>query len=266
MAMPILKIRSFLVALILLGMMLPVASDRAQSEQDQSSADVMAPVESLAAEVSGNQLLAELARHDQVRNAALVAYTEMRTYQVMDMAGKVRVQESGQMEYRAPGKLTFVMTSEAGSGLVRRLAFNPLIASEIETASGKPFEDSAITPANYTFELLGEEKVGGNRCFVVWATPKRPDKYLFEGKVWIDAEDYAIVRVAGHPAKKLSFWIEQANFVREFQRIDGFWLPQKDQTFVQVKMYGQKVLTIEHQYYAVTSGRNSGESAQNVNN
>jgi len=266
MAKPIMKIRSILVALILVGMTLPIASDGAQTEQDQSSTDVTAPVEQPTAEISGNQLLAELARHDQVRNAALLAYTEMRTYQVSDMAGKVRVQESGQMEYRAPGKLTFVMTSETGSGLVRRLAFNPLIASEIETATGKPFEDSAITPANYTFELLGEQQVGPNRCFVVWATPKRPDKYLFEGKVWIDAEDYAIVRVAGHPAKKLSFWIEQANFVREFQRIDGFWLPQKDKTFVQVKMYGQKVLTIEHQYYAVTAGRNTGESAQNVSN
>jgi hypothetical protein len=266
MAMPIMKIRSFLVALILFGMTVPIVSAGAQAQQDESSIDVTAPVEPPSAEMSGSQLLAELALHDQVRNAALSAYTEQRTYLVMDTAGKVRVQESGQMEYRAPGKMTFVMTSETGSGLVRRLAFNPLIASEIETASGKRFEDSAITPANYTFELLGVQNVGPYRCFVVWATPKRPDKYLFEGKVWIDAEDYAIVRVAGHPAKKLSFWIDQVDFVREFQRIDGFWLPQKDQSFVQVKMYGKKVLTIEHQYYAVSGGGNTGESEHNVSN
>jgi hypothetical protein len=48
--------------------------------------------------------------------------------------------------------------------------------------------------------------------------PKRPDKYLFEGKVWIDSQDYAIVRIAGHPAKKLSFWIERADFVRQYQK------------------------------------------------
>jgi len=170
------------------------------------------------------------------------------------------------MEYRAPGKMTFVKNSEAGSGIVRRLAFNPLIASEIEAASGKQLEESAITPANYTFEILGEEYVGPNRCFVAQASPKRPDKFLFEGKVWIDAEEFAIVRVAGHPARKLSFWIDQVNFVREFERIDGFWLPRKDETFVQVKMYGQKVLTIEHQYYGVSRERKIEESTQNAAN
>ena len=261
--MTTIRFRSFLAAFIFVAMISAAVGTNAQSDREESATGIQAPVEPAPSEIKGSQLLAELAMHDQVRNAALLAYTELRTYQVMDMAGKVHAQESGQMEYRAPGKMTFVMTSEAGSGLVRRLALNQLIASEIEAASGKPLEDSAITPANYTFELLGEQQVGPYRCFVVWAMPKRPDKYLFEGKVWIDAEDYAIVRVAGHPAKKLSFWIERVNFVREFQRIDGFWLPQKDRTFVQVKLYGQKVLTIEHQYSAVSRGRNTEESAQN---
>jgi hypothetical protein len=75
-------------------------------------------------------------------------------------------------------------------------------------------------------------------------------------------QDFAVVRIAGHPAKKLSFWIEQADFVREYQRINGFWLPQKDETFVRVRMYGRKVLTIEHQDYTVTGARNTEESAQ----
>jgi hypothetical protein len=96
------------------------------------------------------------------------------------------------------------------------------------------------------------------------ATPKRTDKYLFEGKVWIDTEDYAVVRIVGHPAKKVSFWIERVNFVRKYQKIDGFWLPQKDETHVQVRMYGQKVLTIDHQNYIVTGARNTEESVQNA--
>ena len=170
------------------------------------------------------------------------------------------------MEYRAPDKKTFVTTSESGSGLVRRLALNPLIASEIEAASGKQHHDSSITPANYTFELLGEQQVGPYHCFVVRATPKRRDKYLFEGKLWIDTEDYAIVRIAGHPAKKLSFWIEHADFVREYQRIDGFWLSRKDETFVKVRMYGHKVLTINHQNYSIAGARSIEESAQNADN
>jgi hypothetical protein len=258
--------RSFLMAFAFAGMIAAAAAANAQSDSRDLFVEIKAPVESRASEINGSQLLAELAIHDQIRNAALIAYTELRTYQVTDAGGKVRAQESGQIEYRAPGKITFVKNSEEGSGIVRRLAFNPLIASEIEAASGKQLEESAITPANYTFEILGEEYVGPNRCFVAWASPKRPDKFLFEGKVWIDTEEFAIVRVAGHPARKLSFWIDQVNFVREFERIDGFWLPRKDETFVQVKLYGQKVLTIEHQYYGVSGERKFEGSTQDVAN
>jgi hypothetical protein len=264
--MPIVKTRTFLVALILLGMMMTIANARAQSDREQSQTDVTAPVEPPPPDINETRLFTELLTHNELRNAALLGYTEQRTYEVTDTTGKVRAQESGQMEYRAPDKKTFVTTSESGSGLVRHLALKPLIASEIEAASGKQHHDSSVTPANYTFELLGEQQVGPYRCFVVRARPKRPDKYLFEGKVWIDTGDYGIARIAGHPAKKLSFWIERADFVREYQRIDGFWLPKKDETFVRVRIYGQKVLTIDHQNYTVTGARDTEASAQHADN
>ena len=264
--MPIVKIRSFLSAFILLGITMTMANARAQSDREVSSADVMAPVEPPRPDINETRIFTELLAHNEQRNTALLAYAEQRTYEVTDTTGKVRAQESEQMEYRAPDKKTFVTTSESGSGLVRRLALNPLIASEIEAASGKQHHDTAITPANYTFELLGEQRVGPYRCFVVRAMPKRSDKYLFEGKVWIDTEDYAVVRIAGHPAKKLSFWIERADFVREYQKIDGFWFVQKDETFVQVRMYGRKVLIIDHQNYTVAGGRNTEEPVQNTEN
>jgi hypothetical protein len=138
------------------------------------------------------------------------------------------------------------------------MALKPLISSEIETAAGKQHHDSAISPANYSLDLLGEQQVGPYHCFVAQAVPKRKDKYLFEGKLWIDVDDYAVVRIEGHPAKKLSFWIERADFVRQYQKIDGFWLPERDQTLVQVRLYGKKLLTIDHQDYVVNAAQNKG--------
>src|SRR5262249_58286448 len=132
-------------------------------------------------------------------------------------------------------------------------AVHALISSEIKTPAGKEHHDSAISPANYSLDLLGEQQVGPHHCYVAQTVPKRKDKYLFEGKLWIDADDYAVVRIEGHPARKLSFWIQQADFVRQYQKIDGFWLPQRDETFVEVRLYGKKVLTIEHQNYVVNA-------------
>jgi hypothetical protein len=199
------------------------------------------------------QIFDELLAHNAFRAATLLNYTAFRTYQVIDLKGTVHAEVAGRMEYRAPDRKEFVVMSEKGSGLVRRLALSALIAGEIETAAGKQHHDSAISPANYTLDLLGEQQVGPYRCFVVQAVPKRKDKYLFEGNLWIDVEDYAVVRIEGHPAAKLSFWIQRADFIRQYQKIGGFWLPQRDMTFVDVRFYGKKVLTIDHYDYSVNS-------------
>jgi Outer membrane lipoprotein-sorting protein len=222
-----------------------------------------AALTALAGVASGaeSRVFTELVAHNGVRNDALLEYKVTRTYQVADLNGKVHAREVGQMEYQAPDRKTFVVTSEEGSALVRHLALNPLIASEIKAATGKDRHDSSITPENYTLELLGEEQLGSYHCFVARAVPKRRDKYLFEGKVWIDAQDYAVVRIEGHPAAKLSFWIKRADFVRQFQKIDGVWLPQRDETIVDVRLYGKKVLTIDHRDYTVRANHELHERA-----
>jgi hypothetical protein len=161
------------------------------------------------------------------------------------------------MEFFTPDKKTFTVTSESGSGLIRRMALNPLINSEIEAATGKKHHDSAISSDNYSLNLLGEQALGPYRCFVAEAVPKRSARYLFEGRVWIEVNDYSVVRIEGHPATKLSFWIQRADFVREYQKVDGFWLPEKDQTFVQVRLYGKKILQIEHRNYVVNAGKSA---------
>src|SRR5882724_5546113 len=255
MATPLIQIRPVFIAAILIGLTTSAVSAMAQLGQE-SDQTLATPLEPLRSGITEGQIFVELLAHNDLRKTALADYSALRTYQVVDLKGKVHAEEIGRMEFRAPDKKTFVVTSEKGSGLIRHLALNPLISSEIETASGKEHHDSAIAPDNYSLTLLGEQQVGPYRCFVMQAAPKRKDKYLFEGKLWIDVEDYAVVRIEGHPAKKLSFWIERADFVRQYQKIDGFWLPERDETFVQVRLYGKKILTIEHQNYVVNGSEN----------
>jgi len=96
-------------------------------------------------------------------------------------------------------------------------------------------------------------------------TPRRkhPDKYLFDGELWITAGDDAIAKMSGRPAKALSFWIDDANFVREYQRVGGFWLPIRDQTVVEGKVNEKRVLRVEHQHYVINAAhRNSAEEVR----
>lgn len=235
-----------------------IVEARAESAPEYQS-EVTAPLEPVRSGVSADQLLAELDVHNELRKSGLRDYTVLRTYRLADSKGKVHAEEIGRMEFRAPDQKTFIVTSESGSGLIRHKALNPLISSEIEAAAGKEHHNSSITAENYSLELLGEQQVGPYRCFVAKAVPKREDKYLFEGKMWIDVDDYAVVRIEGHPARRPSFWIQRADFVRQYQKIDSFWLPQRDQTFVQVRLYGKKVLTIAHEDYVVNAAQNKNQ-------
>jgi hypothetical protein len=244
----------FFVGAGFVGMTTSAAGANAQPRE----VDLTGPLRALHPGITVNQIFSELLARDKLQSEALLEYTVRRTYQVTDLNGNVHAEKIGHMAYRAPDEKTFVGTSERGSRLIRHFVLNPLIASDIEVASGKQRHDSSISPANYTLQLLGEQQVGPYRCFVAQATPKRREKHLFEGKVWIDVRDYAVVRIEGHPAKRLSFWIKRADFVRQYQKIGGFcfpqggfWLPQKDETFVQVRVCGMKVLTINHPDYSM---------------
>jgi outer membrane lipoprotein-sorting protein len=224
-----------------------LAADRTAPSLPESISPLQAGYQGM----TGDELFARLLEHNQIREARLRQYRARRTYEVTNDKGKIYAQEVVRVDYQAPDHKSFHTESEEGSGLVRNMVLKRLIESESETSSGRAHHDSAIKPANYEFNLLGEQDVGPYHCLLVEATPKRKDKYLFEGKIWIDAEDYAIVRIAGQPAKSLSFWITRADFVRQYQKIGEFWLPAQDETFVRMRMAGRKILTIQHREYAV---------------
>jgi hypothetical protein len=251
---------ALLAALLITGVATATFSAAGQSAHNNEALTSSAPVPPQPS-VSGDQIFAELVRHNEVRSARLREYSAVRTYAVTDLSGKVHAKETVRMEYVAPDKKTFVPVAEEGSAVVRHLVLNRLMESETSAAAGQEHHDSSITPANYVFHVLGTEDLGGHHCFVVEAVPKRKDKYLFEGKVWVDSTDFAVVKIAGHPAKKLSFWVTQADFVRQYEKIGDFWLPAKDETFVDVKFYGKKILSIEHHINTVNGVTNTASVA-----
>jgi hypothetical protein len=219
--------------------------------QDPSAADADPPLLPAPPGLTADDVFAKVIEHNQLRNSLLREYSEVRTYEIRTTSGRLSAQAVVQITYRAPDEKNFQAVSQQGSLLVRHLVFDRLISAEQETAAGREHHDSAITAANYTFTLLGMQDLGPYHCFVVEAEPRTQSKYLFEGRIWIDAQDFAIVRIAGHPARKLSFWIHRIEFVRQYQRIGENWLPYEDDSCVDVRAYGRRVFTIDHRQYSV---------------
>jgi len=233
---------------------------KASQERSGSSSSLRGPSQIM----TSDELFSKLLEHNRLRDLRLEQYSAVRTYEAKNDSGKIYAQETVVVSYQAPETKSFQTTSGEGSSLVRNLVFKRLMESEAEAAGGRQHRDSSLKPANYNFHLIGEQQIGPYHCIVAEALPKREDKYLFEGKIWIDAQDFAVVRIEGHPAKKLSFWINRADFVRQFQKIGDFWVPCKDETFVEIRLYGKKLLTIDHRDYTINGAKSSSEQAQDL--
>ena len=123
--------------------------------------------------------------------------------------------------------------------------------AEQEAAAGTEKAESALVPANYDAQLVGEEPCQGRECYVLALQPKHKSKYLLKGTVWIDKSDLAIARIEGDPVKSPSFWVERAHLVREYQRVGAFWLPLRDQTHCRIRFVGEYLLSIKYYDYRV---------------
>jgi hypothetical protein len=65
----------------------------------------------------------------------------------------------------------------------------------------------------------------------------------------VDADEYAIVRVEGKPAKNPSFWIKSVHFVRDCDKSGSFWFPVSDRSVTDVRIFGVTEMTIEYLDY-----------------
>jgi len=214
---------------------------------------------------TSEEIITGMIERNRIRDELLRSYSALREYEIRDLDDRLVARALVRVDYRAPGSKSFQKLSEDGSWVVRRLVFDRLLLAEEQTASGQEHRESSISEENYSFRVAGEENLGARRCFVIEAQPKREDSHLFVGRIWIDSQDFGIAKISGHPATKLSLWITSARFERDYQRIDGFWLPHRDETVVNVKAHGTKVFRIEHKQYVVNDLASSEVAVSQTN-
>ena len=83
--------------------------------------------------------------------------------------------------------------------------------------------------------------------------PKTKNKYLYRGKIWVDAKDFAVVRIEGEPARNPSFWIKKTEVRHSYVKVNDFWLPAENHTESVIRLGGKAILSIEYKDYKITS-------------
>jgi hypothetical protein len=207
---------------------------------------ILAEGDSLPGLPTANEVVAKMLAHESERQARLHGYTANRRYVLENRDRHKRAEMLVRMVSREDGSKQFEIISESGWGGARKHVFPRLLQAETEAARPDLRERCRITPENYTFEMAGSESIRNRPAYVISIEPKTPNKYLARGRIWVDAEEYAIVRVEGQPAKNPSFWFRSVHFAHDYDKSGPFWFPVLDHSVTDVRIFGATEMTIEY--------------------
>ena len=214
---------------------------------------VVAQQVSASVPLTADEVVRRLVEKNEERAKALESYSGLRSYHLeCHCLSHKKADLVVRTEYQAPNKKEFTIVSESGSGTVRDRVFKKLLEAEQESMREENQQRSAISPENYTFQLSEYQKTDTDEFYVLEAQPRTKNKFLFRGRIWVDAKEFAITRVEGEPAANPSWWTLKTNFTRSYQKIGDFWLPKSNESETKVRMFGTAVLSIEYHDYQVT--------------
>jgi hypothetical protein len=153
--------------------------------------------------------------------------------------------------FNAPREKDLKIISEEGSGVLRKHVLHKLVESELEAGDRENRAATALTEANNQFSLVGREKMDGRDCYVLNVKPLTKSKFLYDGKIWVDVDDFAVVQIRAHPARNPSFWIKRVEIEHRYQKVGPFWLPARNVSTSSIRLGGRALLTINYGSYEV---------------
>jgi hypothetical protein len=216
------------------------------------AADVPTPTRTaLVQGISAEEIVSRMRQSNSVRAAALSAYDGRRSYSLSyrGFPSDRDAQEEVFAHYTAPESKSFDVVSGRGSKMIQSKVFAKLLESEREAAHAEDQRQTALTPENYTFTLVGSRPSPYGGCYLLGVEPLRENKFLYHGEICVNAADFAVESIDAEPAKNPSFWIKKTRIEHRYQKIGQFWLPASNHTVTNMRMGGTATMDIMYSGY-----------------
>lgn len=178
------------------------------------------------------------------------AFTVKRDYQLLDKEQTQEAQVIAHITYMPPDRKQYQIESSHG-GLGERV-LQDVLKKEVQPP--KDPDRQELSEKNYEFEYLGTELVDGRACYVLGLNPRREDKELLRGRVWVDQQTYNIRRLEGNPAKNPSWWIRDLHVMMSFADVDGMWLHTFTYAVANVRFKGRYEMVSRDLEYQLGTG------------
>ena len=204
----------------------------ASSSQPPSSAEIKSPDVNLVL-----RRLEEVQHQDPARSRPYKVRREYKVFRGFDKQPTSEVM--AQIDFVPPDVKTYKIIQTRGNSTGEKIVRELL---DRETESAKKELGSEITRANYDFVFLRQENFGVVPEYVLRIVPKRKDKYLLRGWIWVDASTFRIRRIEGVPAKSPSLWIKGIHITLQYAELGGMWVPVSFDAIATVRFLGEYTL------------------------
>jgi hypothetical protein len=144
--------------------------------------------------------------------------------------------------------LKYEVTAEGGSAYIRTRVLRSLLNEEQRLIAQGKESTVAISTGNYEFRPEGVSDEG---LAVVSLRPRRKDRSLIDGRMFLTILDGDLVRVEGRLARNPSFWLARVNVVRSYQRIEGAIMPVSLETDGRLRLLGSSSLRMTYHYWEI---------------
>jgi hypothetical protein len=181
-------------------------------------------------------ILAGMAQARTENQARFRSYIVTRDYKLF---GKERLRIKSQViadiSFVPPATKTYMIQKTNGTGFGETLVRRMLIG-EVEIA--RDYASTDFSADNYDFRFIIEENIGGQSCYVLELLPKRKDKNLLQGKIWVDAGTFLPQRIEGVPIKTPSWWLRSLRLELSYGEVGGMWLQTTLEATAAVRIFG----------------------------
>ena len=151
---------------------------------------------------------------------------------------------------RQSGK-NFEILSQTGSALLRNEVLRTLLDNEKRMSQPGNVETALIDSANYEMKLEADprQRLNDRDCLVLDITPRRNSEYLFKGRLWVDAKDFAIVQLQGTASKSAFFLASAAQVTRQYDELDSLPMASHAQAVSGSALLGRTTVKVDYTNY-----------------
>ncbi len=194
-------------------------------------------------------IIARMAQARADNQSRFRQYMVMRDYKLFgEERDRIKSQVMANITFVPPDLKQYAIQESKGSGLGEMLV-RRMLAGEADITKNSASTD--FSPRNYDFRFVRQDDLEGQRCYVLELLPKRKDKNLVRGHIWVDVNSYLLRRTEGEPAKSPSWWLRDVRMSFVYGEVGGMWLQTSSEATASVRLLGRHTMVTHDLKYSL---------------